>query len=56
MKKFKFFGKILYKDEWVNINPEVATFEIPSNIEPFDFFQNLFIDNKYLVIYNEIEE
>ena len=55
--KVQFFGKILYKDEWVDINPESTIFDIPEDTEPFEFFKTIVgYQAKYLITYNEIKE
>lgn len=55
--KVQFFGKILYKDEWVDINPEATIFNIPEDIDPFEFFKTIVgYQAKYLITYNEIKE
>lgn len=55
--KVQFFGKILYKNEWVDINPEMTIFNIDENTEPFEFFKTIVgSQTKYLITYNEIKE
>lgn len=57
MKKIQFYGKLLFKDEWVDLNTEVCQFEIPDETEPFDFFKTLMSDGiYYLISYFEIKE
>lgn len=54
--KYKFFGVLKYKDNWVNIDSEKATFEVPDGVEPFDYFQAMFATSTYLVTYIEVKE
>lgn len=57
MKKIQFYGKLLAKDEWIDLNAEACQFEIPDEVEPFDFFKSLLPDGTYyLVSYFEIKE
>jgi hypothetical protein len=57
MKKIQFYGKLLVKDEWVDLNTDVCQFEIPDETEPFDFFKTLMSDGiYYLISYFEIKE
>ena len=37
MKKIQFYGKLFTKDEWIDLNTEACQFEIPDEVEPFDF-------------------
>lgn len=57
MKKIQFYGKLLAKDEWIDLNAEACQFEIPDEVEPFDFFKSLLPDGTYyLISYFEIKE
>lgn len=55
MKKIKYYGKLLIHEDWIDIDPEKATFEIPDNIEPFEYFKNIGFDY-YLITYIEVKE
>lgn len=54
--KYRFIGKLQYNDEWVDINPEKATFEIPDDKDLFDYFHDIFSSTNYLVTYYPIKE
>ena len=60
MKKIQFYGMLYYANEWGKIDPEKATFNVPDEQNPYEFFHNLFTKNfpdlKYLITYNEIKE
>ncbi len=57
MRKIQFYGKLLVNGEWVDLNTEVTQFEIPDDVEPFEFFKAMLPNEMfYLVTYFEIEE
>ena len=57
MKKIQFCGKLLIHEEWADINNDVCQFEIPDEVEPFDFFKTIIPETTYyLVTYYEIKE
>ena len=57
MRKIRFYGKLFVNGEWVDLNTEVTQFEIPDDIEPFDFFKAMLPNEMfYLITYSEIKE
>lgn len=56
MKKIRYYGKLLVRDEWIDIDPEKATFEIPDEIEPFEYFTKNIGIGYYLITYIELKE
>ena len=57
MKKIQFCGKLLIHGEWADINKDACQFEIPDEVEPFDFFKTIIPETTYyLVTYYEIKE
>ena len=55
--KVQLFGKILYTDEWVDIDTEATIFDIHEDTEQFEFFKTVVgPQTKYLITYNEIKE
>ncbi len=57
MRKIRFYGKLFVNGEWVDLNTEVTQFEIPDDVEPFDFFKAMLPNEMfYLVTYSEIKE
>lgn len=57
MRKIQFDGKLLVNEEWVDLNTEATQFEIPDDVEPFNFFKAMLPDEMfYLVTYSEMKE
>lgn len=56
--KVQFFGKVqVSEDEWIDLDPEKTIFEIPDEVEPFIFFNQMIpYEANYLITYNKIEE
>lgn len=57
MKKIQYYGKLFFHDGWIDLNEETCQFEVPDDVEPFDFFKKLIPNNTYyLISYFEIKE
>lgn len=56
--KVQFYGKIqIGEDEWVDLDTAKTIFDVPDEIEPFFFFQNMVPPGtNYLVSYSEVQE
>lgn len=56
--KVQFYGKIqIGEDEWVDLDTAKTIFDVPDEIEPFFFFQNMVPPGtNYLVSYSEVWE
>lgn len=56
MKKIRYYGKLLVRDEWIDIDPEKATFEMADDAEPFEYFVNNIGIKYFLITYIELKE